>query len=146
MLREASRLGVSIKLSLTTHHHWDHSGGNVLLRGNVPVYCSAVDFHRTPGATDSFTDEQQLCTIGCLQITPILTPCHTRGHVVYHIQARDGADTASLLFSGDCLFSGGCGKFFEGTASEMWHCFEKIKVILPTHIIIHAHLKLLTYL
>ena len=62
-------------------------------------------------------------SLGSLKIDVIHTPCHTKGHVVYLVSSNDpNADTktsAPILFSGDTLFVGGCGHFFEGTASEM---------------------------
>lgn len=56
------------------------------------------------------------------------TPCHTRGHVLYHITSTGGA---GALFTGDTLFVAGCGKFFEGTAAQMHHNLNTVIAALP---------------
>ena len=64
-------------------------------------------------------------TLGSLTVTALHTPCHTRGHVLFFVtrsSAKEGGGGggggAPLVFSGDTLFVGGCGRFFEGDAAQ----------------------------
>merc|ERR550534_3177429 len=62
-------------------------------------------------------EEGDTFKVGKLGVTCISTPCHTSGHMSYLIESD--AKSPPALFSGDCLFIVGCGRFFEGTAQEM---------------------------
>lgn len=66
-------------------------------------------------------------TLGSLTVTALHTPCHTRGHVLFFVTSSaaeggggggGGGGGAPLVFSGDTLFVGGCGRFFEGDAAQ----------------------------
>lgn len=68
-------------------------------------------------------NDQEEYKLGSLNVKALHTPCHTRGHVVYFVtgSGKEGGDesaAAPLVFSGDTLFVGGCGRFFEGDASQ----------------------------
>lgn len=69
---------------------------------------------RIGGLTDKVKQDDQL-KIGNLSIRCLFTPCHTTGHICYFIDSSD----ERAVFTGDTLFSGGCGRFFEGTATQM---------------------------
>jgi hydroxyacylglutathione hydrolase len=105
---------------LTTHHHADHSGGNAAIaaaRVGLPILAGAGEGGRVPSAT------RELCAgesfeLGGVPFTALHTPCHTRGHVCYLVPSL-GADSPPLAFTGDTLFSAGCGRFFEGDAAQM---------------------------
>ena len=71
----------------------------------------------------------QKFNIGATQIKVLDVPCHTRGHVAYVVTGD--RDTPPLLFSGDVLFVGGCGRFFEGTAEDMYHALYEVILKLP---------------
>lgn len=103
---------------LTTHKHWDHAGGNVKLAAEIPnlsIYGGVHD--KVPGCTHPLQHEATL-TIGELQVTTFHTPCHTSGHVLYHVVHPEAPEDGAL-FTGDTLFVGGIGAFFEGTAQNM---------------------------
>ena len=57
--------------------------------------------------------------LGSTKIKVLETPCHTSGHISYVAEATDDTSIPSVLFPGDTLFVGGCGRFFEGTAAQM---------------------------
>lgn len=101
-----------LKLSgiLITHHHWDHSNGAAGLQDkyNIPVYWSK---EREADEEVSFSDLKLLFRV-------LHIPGHTLDHVAYY-----GYDS---LFCGDTLFTGGCGRIFEGTASQMYASLTKI--------------------
>jgi hydroxyacylglutathione hydrolase len=117
--------------ALTTHHHKDHSGGNAELaaaRPGLPIAGGALEEGRVPGATLLLAHGQAV-ELGGMAFTALHTPCHTRGHVCYYLPPE--ADTPPCLFSGDTLFAGGCGRFFEGDAATMLASFATIMQLPP---------------
>lgn len=115
---------LNLEALLVTHHHGDHVAGiEELLRGrSVPVYCSASDLDRVPGATKGLRQGETIRLQG-LVITALHVPGHTRGHMAYLCEGR--------LFCGDALFLGGCGRLFEGTAEELFHSLYERILPLP---------------
>lgn len=107
---------VELICALVTHHHWDHAGGTKDLSaaygGNLPIYGGDS---RIDKLTNLVKDGDKL-KVGDLDVTCLFTPCHTTGHICYMV--RDSNDE-KVVFTGDTLFIGGCGRFFEGTASQM---------------------------
>lgn len=106
---------------LITHHHYDHTDGVAQLvkqYPNIAVYGP----HNSPfeGITDPLNEGQTITVLN----TPfkiIATPGHTLDHICY---VND-----LLAFTGDTLFSGGCGRLFEGTPEQMWHSFNKLSAL-----------------
>jgi hydroxyacylglutathione hydrolase len=128
VLEAAEKEGVPIKAIYTTHHHWDHAGGNEELLKSLPkgtpVY-GADD--RIPGLTHKVADAETL-QLGSTNVEVLFTPCHTAGHVLF---LAGGDSSPRALFSGDTLFIGGCGRFFEGTAQQMYHALVEVCAQLP---------------
>lgn len=62
-------------------------------------------------------------------------PCHTKDHLIYYIEHPERHER--VIFTGDTLFIGGCGKFFEGNAEDMLLNFQKI-LSLPEHTFIYC--------
>ncbi len=116
---------INLKSIINTHHHGDHAGGNVEVSKeySVPIIggkdCSKVT--ETPSHNSSFT-------IGSgIKVTALHTPCHTQDSICYFFE--DGSEKA--VFTGDTLFIGGCGRFFEGDAKEMNTALNEILAKLP---------------
>jgi hydroxyacylglutathione hydrolase len=65
--------------------------------------------------------------IGSISVTALHTPCHTQDHICYYME--DGEDR--VVFTGDTLFIGGCGRFFEGTPKEMHKALNETLANLP---------------
>lgn len=107
---------------LLTHHHHDHVGGVAALLERwpeLPVY--APDDARIAFATHVVGDGERI-RIGALQFEVIAVPGHTSSHVAYYgAQIGDG-----VLFSGDTLFSLGCGRLFEGSPSQMHRSLSRL--------------------
>ncbi|KAF4428855.1 hypothetical protein FACUT_9312 [Fusarium acutatum] len=112
---------------INTHHHWDHAGGNeeILVALNNPKLdiiggkdCEGVT--KTPSHGETFK-------LGNITITSIHTPCHTQDSICFFFQDRE----QKVVFTGDTLFTGGCGRFFEGTAEEMHVALNKHLASLP---------------
>lgn len=129
VLKELEEEGAKLTTVLTTHHHWDHAGGNAELlqmKPGLKVYGGDVNI---AGLTKQVIHSDEI-TVGSLKITCLLTPCHTRGHVCYFIEDTKSGGPAAV-FTGDTLFQAGCGKFFEGNAEQMYIALVKILGSLP---------------
>lgn len=110
-----------------THHHHDHVGGVKELREHFPdVVVYGPEETQDKGATTLVHDGDRLSVLG-YEFSVFATPGHTSGHVCFF--------SDPYLFCGDTLFSGGCGRLFEGTAEQMYHSFMKINA-LPDHTVI----------
>lgn len=70
---------------------------------------------RIGALTDKVKQDDEI-RLGKLTIRCLFTPCHTTGHICYYI---DSANGERAVFTGDTLFSAGCGRFFEGNATDM---------------------------
>jgi hydroxyacylglutathione hydrolase len=107
--------GAKVQSILSTHHHFDHSMANPQLaeRYGVPVYGHVSDAERMPGQTIGI-DEGDTIKVGNQTGRVLFIPSHTTGHVAYVF------DDAKVLFTGDMLFAGGCGRLFEGDAQMMY--------------------------
>jgi hydroxyacylglutathione hydrolase len=111
---DASRLTLSG--ILVTHHHPDHVGGIAGLRSRLQgqVHGPARETIPAPFEPHGAGDVVAWCGLS-LQVLDV--PGHTAGHIAWFVPATAGQ--APLLFCGDTLFSGGCGRLFEGTAAQM---------------------------
>lgn len=125
------RLELRLGGLLLTHHHWDHVGGIAGLReryGEVPVFAHRVDGAQVRGVTRHLIDGEHL-RLGELDFEAMHVPGHTLGALAY--RHRDA------LFTGDTLFTAGCGRLFEGTAADMYGSLAKIAA-LPEHTLIYC--------
>jgi len=120
---------VNLTHILTTHHHWDHAGGNEELFKHVKNLTVCGGDERI-GALNKKVEHGDQIKLGKLNITCLFTPCHTSGHMCYYVQ---GDSNTPAVFTGDCLFVGGCGRFFEGTAQQMHEALiEKLSKLPDT--------------
>ncbi|KAJ9050612.1 hypothetical protein DSO57_1012815 [Entomophthora muscae] len=109
--------GFSLTSVLTTHHHWDHSSGNEEMHRLYPSIQIYGGDERIPKMSNKVKDSESF-KLGSLNIRCISTPGHTTGHVCYFVEGCENA--TPVVFTGDTLFAGGCGRFFEGTPQEMY--------------------------
>ena len=107
---------------LNTHHHFDHIGGNVELKNKYgsKVLGFEKDKKRIPEIDILLKDCQEF-TIGNLNCKTIFIPGHTSGHIAFYFEKE------KVIFTGDTLFSLGCGRVFEGTNQQMFDSLNKIK-------------------
>lgn len=114
------QLGLQLSDVLITHHHADHVGGLGVLRAAWPGVCihgpdnpkiAGIDHRVRPG--EAF----ELPALG-LALEALGVPGHTLDHLAYGVR-QHGTDPRPMLFCGDTLFAGGCGRLFEGTAAQM---------------------------
>ncbi|KAL1990798.1 hypothetical protein VTN49DRAFT_5801 [Thermomyces lanuginosus] len=117
---------IKLKAIINTHHHWDHAGGNTEILqqfGKLEVLggrdCDAVT--KTPAHGETLKIGERI-TVKALH-----TPCHTQDSICWFFE--DGNQRA--VFTGDTLFTGGCGRFFEGTAEQMHKALNETLASLP---------------
>ena len=116
--------GLGLTTILATHHHWDHVGGIVELKKKTGCKVIGGDKQRIPGI-DCVVEDGQILTIGTAKIEVIATPGHTRTAVCYYMQpSKDNKN--GILWTGDTLFVGGCGRLFESDARSMWDSLLKL--------------------
>ncbi|KAI8900762.1 hydroxyacyl glutathione hydrolase [Globomyces pollinis-pini] len=112
----------------TTHHHYDHSAGNQLIAQTLPGITVYGGDDRIPELTVKLSHKQSF-KLGELDVTALVTPGHTMGSVSYYVV--DPSTNESVVFTGDTLFIGGCGRFFEGTKENMFESLISILGTLP---------------
>ncbi len=115
---------INLKFILNTHHHYDHIGGNHDLkkRYNLNVVGFVGDKDRIP-EIDILISDNQIWKEGNFQAKIYHIPGHTSGHIAYHFYRE------KKIFTGDTLFSLGCGRIFEGTYKQMFNSLNKIKTL-----------------
>ena len=111
-----------IDFILNTHHHFDHTGGNLELKKkyNSKIIGSLEDEIRIPGIDIKLLNDD-VFKFGEIDFSIILVPGHTRGHICFYSKKE------KVIFTGDTLFSLGCGKVFEGTYLQMLDSLSRIK-------------------
>ncbi|WP_336755120.1 hydroxyacylglutathione hydrolase [Pantoea sp. USHLN298] len=116
---------------LLTHHHNDHTGGVKALCEQFPqLEVFGPEETVSKGAKTQVREGDRVEVMG-LSFEVIATPGHTLGHISYY--------SAPYLFCGDTLFSGGCGRLFEGTAEQMYHSFQKLNQLPGETLVCCAH-------
>ena len=119
---------------LNTHHHFDHIGGNDELKKKykAKIIGFADDYKRIPGI-DILLKDGEIWKENNFEAKIIHIPGHTSGHICYYFYKEKN------LFSGDTLFSLGCGRIFEGTYKEMYESLSKLKKFPPNTKIYCGH-------
>ena len=107
---------------LNTHHHFDHVGGNIELKKkyNAKIVGFYGDKHRIPGI-DIMVKDSEKWNFGNSLVKILHIPGHTSGHICFFFENE------KIAFTGDTLFSLGCGRIFEGSHKQMLESLNKIK-------------------
>ncbi|MDB9826144.1 hydroxyacylglutathione hydrolase [Candidatus Pelagibacter sp.] len=115
---------ITLKFILNTHHHYDHVGGNKELkeRYGASVLGFIGDKERIP-EIDILVNDQETWIYENFEAKIIHIPGHTLGHICFYFKKEE------LVFTGDTLFSLGCGRIFEGTYSQMFNSLMKLKTL-----------------
>ena len=119
---------LSLAAVLQTHHHADHIGGTPELLQRWPeaeVIASADDRERIPFQTMPVRGGDHVTVLG-ESVEVMDVAAHTRAHIAFFVQNPEGSEIGPLLFCGDTLFSGGCGRLFEGSAEQMHQALQKL--------------------
>ena len=119
---------------LNTHHHFDHVGGNLELKKiyNAKIVGFAEDKHRIPGIDVTLLNNEKW-SFGNSIVKVFHIPGHTLGHICFFFEKE------KIVFTGDTLFSLGCGKIFEGTHEQMINSLNKIKQLPKDTMIYCGH-------
>lgn len=121
-LAEAERRGWTITQVWNTHHHWDHSGGNLAMKAATGCAVSGPAAEDIPGRDMALSEGSEL-RIGGHRGRVMEIPGHTLGHVALVF------DADRIAFVGDTLFAMGCGKVFEGTSEQMHNSVQRIAAL-----------------
>lgn len=130
VLKKLAELKAQLVGIFNTHHHNDHVGGNKRLMEEFPqliVYGGAEDRGRIPGQ-QVFLQQGDRVQFADRIAEVIFVPGHTRAHIAYYFPPEKAGETGEL-FCGDTLFSGGCGRLFEGTPTQMVDSLSKIRCL-----------------
>ncbi|MEK9649319.1 MAG: hydroxyacylglutathione hydrolase [Gammaproteobacteria bacterium] len=132
-----TKLGSVISKKLTilvTHHHFDHTGGVEKLKQQYGA--EIIGPEKSPfKKLDKTVKKNDVFSLYNLKISVEAIPGHTLDHIYYLI-----SDNGELhVFCGDTLFSGGCGRVFEGTYEQMYESLMKIRSLPKTALVYPAH-------
>lgn len=118
--------GLKLTHILNTHHHLDHTGGNLELKEQhgARVVGPRADRERIPGI-DEEVGEGDTWSLGGAKAKILDIPAHTRGHIAFWFEAD------KAVFTGDTMFAMGCGRLFEGTPAQMWSSLSKLAALPP---------------
>jgi hydroxyacylglutathione hydrolase len=119
------REGLRLEAILVTHHHPDHTAGVDALRQATGAAVWGPARERMPEPVTRVHGSESIRTLG-LDFAIIDVPGHTAGHIAYFV---DDVDGAPVLFCGDTLFSGGCGRLFEGTPAQMLASLDSLAAL-----------------
>jgi hydroxyacylglutathione hydrolase len=117
--------GLQLEAILVTHHHPDHTGGVSALRDATGAKVWGPARETIPEPLTRLREGDRIEVLG-LPFDVFDVPGHTAGHIAYYTPSMDGAP---LLFCGDTLFSGGCGRLFEGTPAQMLASLDKLAAL-----------------
>jgi len=107
---------------LITHHHTDHTAGNLALKDAFGCRVFGPEGSDIPGR-DEILREGDSMSLGAFEVRVLATPGHTLDHLTYFIP------DSGLAFVGDTLFAVGCGRIIEGTPAMMWRSLEKLMAL-----------------
>ena len=132
--RELATKGWKLTHILITHHHGDHTSGNLALKQATGCHIigPAAESHKIPGLDETVRGGDTV-TIGGSSFAVIETPGHTLGHVAYFDAAAGNA------FAGDTLFAMGCGRVIEGDYPMMWSSLQKLAALPEATMIYCGH-------
>ena len=104
---------------LNTHHHWDHTDGNLEIKHKTGCTIVGPVYEPIRGIDTALSEGEQFQWQD-LTFDVFHTPGHTQGHITYYVAALNA------VFVGDVIFNMGCGRLFEGTPADAWDAFQKI--------------------
>jgi hydroxyacylglutathione hydrolase len=135
VLARLRQTGVQLEAILVTHHHGDHTGGVQALREATGAVVYGPATEAIPGPFVPLRGGDIRVALG-LTWQVIDVPGHTAGHIAYYC---DDVEGTPVLFCGDTLFSGGCGRLFEGTPAQMLASLDRLAALPGTTRVCCAH-------
>lgn len=135
VLKALDKHELALTAVLATHHHWDHVDGIAELKKSTGCKVIGSDKQRIPGI-DQLVEDGQILTFGSTKIEVLATAGHTRTTVCYYKQPTNDGETG-ILWTGDTLFAGGCGRLFECDAKSMWQSLQRLAA-LPDNTLLYC--------
>jgi hydroxyacylglutathione hydrolase len=135
VLRVLKEHDLNLKTILVTHHHWDHIAGASDLKQKTGCKIIGADRQRIPGI-DSVVTDGQILPVSDRKIRVIATPGHTLTSVCYLMEPSTGNENG-ILWTGDTMFVGGCGRLLECDAKTMWDSLQKL-ASLPDETLVYC--------
>ncbi|GHA87122.1 hydroxyacylglutathione hydrolase [Modicisalibacter luteus] len=127
------REGLQLTTVLVTHHHHDHTGGLAELAKRYSLRIIGPDNPQIK-EIDEHVGEGDSCRVLGRRFEVMAVPGHTLDHIAFF-----AAGTPSLLFCGDTLFCGGCGRLFEGSPEQMYHSLTRLTKLPEDTMVFAAH-------
>jgi hydroxyacylglutathione hydrolase len=124
VLKALKKHKLNLRTILVTHHHWDHIGGVGELKQKTACKVIGSDKRRTR-VLDQLVEDRQIFFLGDSEVQPIATPGHTSTSVCYYLPPAAN-NIRGIVWTGDTLFVGGCGRLFESVAKVMWESLQKL--------------------
>jgi hydroxyacylglutathione hydrolase len=124
ILEVLKKHGLNLTCVLITHRHFDHTAGIETLK------------ERT-GCKVFGGEKEEILPAGNVNIQAIATPGHTRDSVCYYVQPFE--NHSGLLFTGDTLFVGGCGRPIECDAQTLWQSLQKLTALPDDTLVYPGH-------
>jgi len=137
VLRTLKEHGLNLKTILLTHHHWDHIAGTDELKRKTGCKVIGGDKRRIPGI-DSVVSDGQILPVSDRKVRVIATPGHTSTSVCYYMEPSAGNENG-ILWTGDTLFVGGCGRLLERDAQSMWESLQKLASLSDDTLVYCGH-------
>ncbi|KAI9569059.1 beta-lactamase-like protein [Boletus coccyginus] len=135
----ADGLGVSIIAAITTHHHNDHSGGNETFASKYPSAPIYGGSRQVLAVTNVVKDKDEFVIGDNIHVKCLATPCHTQDSICYYITDRSNKSQAGGVLTGDTLFQGGCGRFFEGDGEQMHAALSYLGTLPDETVVYNGH-------
>lgn len=133
VIARLEELGLTLTGVLITHHHFDHVGGLAVLRERYQPLVYGPDNPAVDGIDRVLREGDSIEVFGA-SFTILEVPGHTLDHIAYF-----HADDEPVLFCGDTLFAGGCGRVFEGNPPMMLKSLESLAVLPAATRVYCAH-------
>ena len=131
IVRVLKSKNIKLDYILNTHHHYDHTDGNLELQKltGAEIVGNKNDAVRIPGI-DIEVEDNKSFMLGDAKADIIEINGHTNGHIAFYFEE------SKAVFTGDVLFSLGCGGMFEGTPEEMCESLAKLSK-LPKDVMVY---------
>ncbi len=134
VLAKAEELGWAITQIWNTHWHPDHVGGNAEIKAatGCTITGPAAEAERIP-TLDVQVKGGERIAFGAAEALVLDVPAHTAGHIAFHFADEQ------IIFVGDTLFAMGCGRLFEGTATQMFDNMQTLAALPDNTTVYCAH-------
>lgn len=130
--------GLQLAAILVTHHHGDHTGGVATLKSQTGARVYGSGGEDIAHLDCALLGGETLQLLG-LEVQVLAVPGHTRAHVAFWLPMAEVPRQAPILFCGDTLFSGGCGRLFEGTPAQMHQSLTRLAALPDSTRVCCAH-------